>query len=157
MTAGSSVTTTPGHRPLGGVDYHGNLTFIFSTTGPNEVLPLMPWVPDPNTWYHLAVARQGSVLRYFVNGTLTMSFDIASLPSYTLESGWNWTSQATISGDAAIHSSMGPLSIATGIGADGNPNPQTLFNGYIDELRITKGVARYTASFSVPTAAFPDN
>ena len=27
--------------------------------------------------------------------------------------------------------------------------------GYIDELRITKGIARYTSTFSVPTASFP--
>jgi hypothetical protein len=28
-------------------------------------------------------------------------------------------------------------------------------NGYLDNIRITTGVARYTATYSVPTTVFP--
>ena len=31
------------------------------------------------------------------------------------------------------------------------------FVGYMDDIRITKGVARYTSGFSVPTEAFPNS
>ena len=39
------------------------------------------------------------------------------------------------------------------VGAD---NTSNVMNGYIDDLRVTKGVARYTANFTVPARAFPD-
>jgi hypothetical protein len=47
----------------------------------------------------------------------------------------------------------GPLVIGGGAFA---PSTRS-FSGYIDDLRITKGVARYTAGFTPPTAAFPDS
>ena len=36
-------------------------------------------------------------------------------------------------------------------------NGLNTFNGVLDELRLTKGVARYTSGFTPPTEAFPDS
>ena len=37
-----------------------------------------------------------------------------------------------------------------------NTNDSFSFDGEIDDFRLTKGVARYTGNFNIPTAAFPD-
>jgi len=81
-------------------------------------------------WYHIALVRNGTEIAAYVNGI---------------------KSPNTITTSAAINDgNTGPLII----GAD------ILFgayqNAYIDDLRITKGVARYTSNFTPPTAPFPD-
>lgn len=85
-----------------------------------------------NTWQHVAVSRQGTTTRMFIDGTqvgsVADSFAYAASPSYAL----------AIGGDSA--------------GAS-----PTQFYGYVDELRLTKGFARYTGAFTAPTAAFQDS
>ena len=77
-----------------------------------------------NTWYHIAVTRSAGVIRMFVNGT---------------QAGSNVTSTLNY-----------PPSIFR-IGLDlAGSYP---FIGYIDDLRITKGYARYTSNFTAPTTA----
>jgi hypothetical protein len=44
---------------------------------------------------------------------------------------------------------------AVGWSSDGGT--ARFLNGYIDDLRITKGAARYTGNFTPPTAALPLN
>lgn len=79
-------------------------------------------------WSHIAVCRSGTSTRMFINGTQTGS---------TLTDSRSYLDSPLYLGEAS-----------DGIGG-------AAFNGYIDDLRITKGVARYTANFTPPTQAFP--
>jgi hypothetical protein len=82
------------------------------------------------TWYHIAITKSGTTIRSFIDGVLDL----------------------TLTGAPATHSITSP---SARIGYNNVADP--LFTtGYIDDLRITKGVARYTANFTPPTAAFPD-
>lgn len=81
-------------------------------------------------WNHVAVSRASTTTRLFINGTQAAS--------------------GTISG--TVDSS----NVAPFIGRTPWSSYFRYLNGYMDDLRITKGVARYTANFTPPTAAFPD-
>jgi hypothetical protein len=78
------------------------------------------------TWYHFAVVRNAGTITFYLNGT--------SIGSGANTNAYNVTNVATIA--------------QTGGGAH--------LDGYIDDLRITKGYARYTANFTPPTSAFPN-
>jgi len=80
------------------------------------------------TWTHVAFTFDGTTYRVFINGT------VGTTTSTTVRN----------------------LSDSTSAIKVGNTNfGGRLFNGYIQDLRITNGYARYTANFTPPTAAFP--
>jgi hypothetical protein len=142
----------------------GTMYFIFSTTGSDEVVPAVSWTPAANVWHHLAVVRHGSDFLYFANGTLLGSIGLGGdggVPDWTrtdpASNAGLWFTDGGVAGNAAIHATTtSTFAIGAGVGNPGSANPQSFFNGYIDEARITKGVARYTANFTPPTGPFPD-
>jgi hypothetical protein len=84
-----------------------------------------------NTWSHVALVRSGSGsnnVKLYVNGSLVgQSTSTYTVPQYQIV-----------------------------IGRTYDASDQEYFAGYLDDLRITKGYARYTSNFSAPTAAFRD-
>lgn len=80
-----------------------------------------------NQWNHVALTRSGTSLKLFLNGT-----QVASTTN---------------------SSNLGTAHPAT-VGAFNNTSDGA-FLGYIDDLRITKGIARYTSAFTPPDAALP--
>jgi hypothetical protein len=80
------------------------------------------------SWIHIAVTRSSGTIRTFINGTQDKSVSNTTTynGTYDLIGVWRYS------------------------GSD------FYLNGYIDDLRITKGIARYTTTFTPPTAALPD-
>lgn len=82
-----------------------------------------------DTWYHVALAREGSVKRLFVNGNQV-------------------SSSSTSINSTGQNAAIGSYGTYTSYYTDGN----------IEDVRVTKGVARYTGNFSseLPTDSFLD-
>jgi hypothetical protein len=91
-----------------------------------------------NGWHHFAFTRYASTARVFIDGI-----------QQGLSTGTNPTTFTTMSfsNTTDINSSLGPE-----IGRGGTAD--TTFLGYIQDLRITRGIARYTSNFTPPTTAF---
>ena len=116
----------------GGGESYGVL--LFYAVGGAKTFSLSTWdsstmgtsaaAYELDTWHHIAVVKSA--------GTYTVYFDGTSLGSGALttpSTSANW-----------------------GIGAYNNGSVP--INGWLDELRVSKGIARWTANFTPPTAAY---
>jgi hypothetical protein len=103
--------------------------FFYMGTGSGGSGVTYATTPALTTWTHLAVSRQSGTLRLFINGVLVAS---GSLPN----------------------SSVATLPLLAG--AANSYTTTYYFDGYLDDIRITKNIARYTTTFTPPTAAFPN-
>jgi Concanavalin A-like lectin/glucanases superfamily len=108
----------------------GNWNFYCETTSA-QVEVTVADTPPTGTWFHIAIVRSGNSFYFFRDGT---------------QIGTTQTSSGSvhdISGSAVV-------------GLARTSNTLRFMDGWLDDIRVTKGVARYTANFTAPTAAFPD-
>lgn len=86
---------------------------------------------NDGNWHHIAITRSSNSVRMFLDGT---------------QVGSTYTSSY----------SYGDSTTALRLGAYGGGVTGEEITGNVDDLRITKGVARYTANFTPPGAPFPN-
>lgn len=112
------------------VVYCNNGKFAIDTsTGSSSLFSILSNSDIPtNTWTHLAVTRSGNTCRLFINGTIDAS-------------------STSFIGTPYVPNNS---SLFVGGAVRGFP-----FTGYISDLRITRGVARYTENFTPPVFSLP--
>jgi len=81
-----------------------------------------------DTWYHVALSGSAGSYKLFLNGT---------------QEGSTYTGSTQLAGRSEAS-----------IGALYSGGYTSLFHGYIDDMRVTSGVARYTSNFTPPTTAY---
>ena len=85
--------------------------------------------PNDSAFHHVALTRSGTTIRVFVDG-VKAALDATNSFDFNQTSHYIGTDVASGSQSASVH---------------------------MDDVRVTKGVARYTANFTPPTAAFPNS
>ena len=101
----------------------GNGYLFGSTSGTSWAVSNSFGALSTNTWYHLALTRSGNTWTVYKDGVSSYS--------------------TTISGSVYNNS--------TALAIGGRSDNTELFQGYMSDVRITKGLARYTANFTPPT------
>lgn len=106
------------------------LRFAYSTNGTSWNFPGVSWSPSADTWYHIAVTRNGADLRFFIGG---------------IQAGSN----QNVSTDT-FYSSTELLRIGT---YPSGGSWIDVFQGNIDEFRISD-IARWASNFTPETSAY---
>lgn len=103
--------------------YFGNGTANYSQATANNVIIL-------NTWHHIAVVRESSSVKIYVDGVLKLN-------------------STTLAVDLGTQGQ--PFSIASVYS-----NASYQYDGYLAQIRLVKGTAVYTSNFTPPTTPLTD-
>jgi hypothetical protein len=124
FTLGDSFSSTGFDLYIGN---SGNNLRLFSNNGVVIDVAISSILLPATTWTHVAIVRYSGSVKLYASG---------------VQAGSAWSSTTAFSG-------------AVYVGAEFyNGSVTGTCNGYIDDLRVTKGIARYTSNFTPPTTAF---
>lgn len=129
--ATSNVSTAADLQYFLYLDGSGNPTFKAYSGSTAYTVASASAIPT-GSWTFIAAVRNGSTLTLYVNGVSVATTTIGTVIL-------NGSTLALIRCGAYQEASV-----------------FYYLNGYIDDLRVTKGIARYTANFTPPSAAFPN-
>lgn len=102
------------------------LYFQQNVGGSTNINVSSAWSPSINTWYHIAVVNNGGTHTFYVDGAKV---------------GADQYDSTTIADIAAVLQ-IGETAAISGL------------NGLLDEVRISKGIARWTGNFTAPAIAY---
>ena len=126
------------HRGFRMAAHNGSAAGIYFYAGgiASNAETLLGSFPSINAWHHIAIVRNGTTITGYVDGTALGTTINASTTAIN----------NIVSGE---YSFVGALQ-------DTAPAGRLFYNGYIDDLRITNGYARYTTNFTPTTNSFPN-
>lgn len=116
----------------------GNIVFAQYNTGLNNLVS-KAWTPSANTWYHVALIRGWGG----VNDDWAITID-----------GTQIGTTSTVSGSIPASAPTTTVRVACQYNIGSNVN---FVNGWIDEFRFSKGIARWTSNFTPPTEAYSES
>jgi len=114
------------------INLNNNALFFTVHSGGTSIIDISnAWNPAASTWYHVAVVKNGTTgYSMFIGGSKIGTTQTDTDPTNNL---------------------AGILYVGKFIGTTGT---NYYLNGWLDELRISKGIARWTSNFTPPTAEY---
>ena len=107
----------------------GLLLFSTYSSGANMIVEAGSWFPNADTWYHIALVRSGGIIKIYVNGE-SQALSINNNPDESIN----------IDSDLYI----------------GDRGFDEFGNIYVDEFRISKGIARWTSNFTPESGPYTE-
>lgn len=108
----------------------GHLAFARAFSAYLMQAPVSTWTVGQ--WYHVAISRSGTSMKMFIDGVTVASAFVAD----------------------SLNIANSTMAIGAGQTTSNSSTIGRYFPGHMDEIRVSKGIARWTADFTPPTQPY---